>query len=216
MRTTLEGGHTTTVGKRMSIRTTVETGLRQDGGDAETGAGVDIGAGLALTAAASGLGIELRMRRLLVHQAEEFSENGMSIWVIYNPAPATPLGFSARVAPGWGGETMGGAEALWRQDSIGPLGLHDRSSNANRLDTEIGYGLPVGARFVGAPRVGLRTSQHGRDYRVGYALKALERRKVNLELRIDAERRETTVFDLLQRERAGADQRVSGHASLGW
>ncbi|MCY4508255.1 MAG: hypothetical protein OXG35_15060 [Acidobacteria bacterium] len=31
----------------------------------------------------------------------------------------------------------------------------------------MGYGLPVGARFVGTPRVGLTISQYGRDYRVG-------------------------------------------------
>ena len=36
----------------------------------------------------------------------------------------------------------------------------------NRLDTEVGYGLPIGARFVGTPRVGLRTSEYGRDYRL--------------------------------------------------
>ena len=26
----------------------------------------------------------------------------------------------------------------------------------NRLDGEVGYGLPVGSRFVGTPRVGVR------------------------------------------------------------
>ena len=153
-----------------------------------------------------------------MHQAEEFSENGMSISVIYNPTPATPLGFSARVAPGWGGETMGGAEALWRRDTMGPLGLHDRRSNANRLDTEIGYGLPVGARFVGTPRVGLRTSEYGREYRAGYTVKALEEGRVNLQLGLDAARRQLPegLHGPQRRQRSGADRRVTAHASLGW
>ena len=35
------------------------------------------------------------------------------------------------------------------------------------LDTEVGDSLPVGSRFVGTPRLGLRTSEYGGDYRVG-------------------------------------------------
>ena len=40
----------------------------------------------------------------------------------------------------------------------------------NRLDTEVRYGLPIGARLVATPRVGLRTSEYGRGYRVGYGM----------------------------------------------
>ena len=42
------------------------------------------------------------------------------------------------------------------------------------LDAELGYGLRVGARLVGTPRVGLTTSEYGRDYRLGYGLGLLE------------------------------------------
>ena len=31
-------------------------------------------------------------------------------------------------------------------------------ASGNRLDGEVGWGLPVGSRFVGAPRVGFSTS----------------------------------------------------------
>ena len=31
---------------------------------------------------------------------------------------------------------------------------HGGLSSGNRLDTEVGYGLPVGRRFVGTPRIG--------------------------------------------------------------
>ena len=41
-------------------------------------------------------------------------------------------------------------------------------------DPELCCGLPVGARFVGTPRVGLTTSPYGRDYRVGNGLGVLE------------------------------------------
>ena len=36
----------------------------------------------------------------------------MALSLSYNPTPATPLGFVARVAPSWGGQAASGAEAI--------------------------------------------------------------------------------------------------------
>ena len=109
-----------TVANRMALAPSVEIGIRQDDGDAETGRGMDLGAGLVLTDAVTGLAVDIRVR--LVHRPEGFAENGMSISVSYNPTPSTPLGFSARVSPAWGGESMSGAEALWGRKSMGGMG----------------------------------------------------------------------------------------------
>ena len=111
---------------------------------------------------------------------------------------------------------MSSAEALWGRESMGGMGS-DRllGGGGNRLDTEVGYGLPIGGRFVGTPRVGLRTSEYGRDYRVGYGMQVLEQGKLNLELGIDAERRESPVFHL-QEGAGGTDQRVLGRATMQW
>ena len=55
---------------------------------------------------------------------------------------------------------MSGADALWGRDTMSGMGQdHLLGGSGNRLDTEVGYGLPVGARFVGTPRVGVRTSE---------------------------------------------------------
>ena len=51
----------------------------------------------------------------------------MSVSVSYNPTPSTPLGFTARVAPAWGGESMSGAEALWGRETMA-AGLQPRGS----------------------------------------------------------------------------------------
>ena len=87
--------------------------------------------------------VDIRVRRLLVHQAEGFAESGMSISVSYNPTPSTPLGFTARVSPAWGGDAMSGAEALRGHESMAGMN-HDPLMNGRgqRLDTEVGYGLP--------------------------------------------------------------------------
>ena len=216
LRTALEGSQSMTIAKRMALTPSVEIGIRQDGGDAETGRGMDLGAGLVVADGVTGLAVDIRVRRLLVHEAEGFAEHGMSISVSYNPTPSTPLGFSARVSPAWGGNAMSGAEALWGRESMGGMGQDQLlGGGGNRLDTEVGYGLPIGARFVGTPRAGIRTSEYGRDYRVGYGMQVLEQGKLNLQLGVDAERRESPLFQM-QEQGAGTDQRVLGHATVQW
>ena len=55
------GGH--------ELTPSAEIGLRHDGGDAETGFGADIGAGLAWSHAGSGIAAEVSARGLLTHEA---------------------------------------------------------------------------------------------------------------------------------------------------
>ena len=216
LRTAIEGSQSMTIANRMALTPSVEIGIRQDGGDAETGRGMDLGAGLALADGVTGLAVDIRVRRLLVHEAEGFAESGMSVSVSYDPSPKSPLGFTARVAPAWGGNAMSGANALWGRETMGGMGQNALyGGGGNRLDTEVGYGLPLGARFVGTPRVGMRTSEFGRDYRLGYRVEVLEQGNVNLQLGVDAERRVSPVLGL-RTGGGGADQRVVSRASVSW
>ena len=108
-RTGLAGSRDYTLGGRLSVTPSVEVGLRQDGGDAEIGAVMDIGGGLVVSDRSTGLAVDVRVRTLLVHQAEGFLERGVSMSFSYNPTPSTPLGFTGRVAPSWGGQATRGA-----------------------------------------------------------------------------------------------------------
>ena len=207
-RTGLEGSRAFTLAGRLSLTPSVEVGLRHDGGDAETGAGMDVGAGLIVSDASSGLAVDVRVRTLLLHQAEGFSERGVALSLSYNPTPSTPLGFVARVAPSWGGQATSGAEALWGRQTMAGLASGGVASG-NRLDGEVGYGLPMGRRFVGTPRVGFSTSEHGRDYRLGYGLGVLNRESLTFELGIDAQRRESPLVD-------GASNGAVGRGTVGW
>ena len=142
-RTGLEGSRAYTLGGRLSLTPSVEVGLRHDGGDAETGAGMDVGAGLVVSDAGTGLAVDVRVRTLLVHQDEDFSERGVAVSLSWNPTPSTPLGFVARVAPSWGGQATSGAQALWGRETMAGM-AHGGLASGNRLDGEVGYGLPVG------------------------------------------------------------------------
>ena len=113
VRTALEGSRGFTLSGRLSLTPSVEVGLRRDGGDAETGAGMDVGGGFAFTDTVTGLSLDVRVRTLVVHQADGFTERGMSLSFGWDPTPSSSLGLSAKVAPSWGGQSRGGAEALW-------------------------------------------------------------------------------------------------------
>ena len=210
VRTALEGSRGFTLGGgRLSLTPSVEVGLRRDGGDAETGAGMDVGGGLAFTDAVTGLSLDVRVRTLVVHQAEGFTDRGMSLSLGWDPTPSSPLGLTAKVAPSWGGQAQGGAEALWGNQMAYGMGSHQVHGAGGQLNAEVGYGLPVGARFVGTPRIGLTTSAYGRDYQVGYGLGVLEQGRVHFELGVEAQRRESPT-------EGGTSNGFLGRATLGW
>ena len=60
---------------------------------AETGRGMEPGAGLVLADSVTGRAVDIRVRRLLVDPAEGFAEGWRSISMSCNPTASTPLGF---------------------------------------------------------------------------------------------------------------------------
>ena len=189
-RTGLEGSRGFSFGSGLSLVPGVEVGLRHDGGDAERGSGVDIGGELLVSRPAMGLSAEVRMRTLLVHEAEGFRERGVSVSLSFDPMPSTPLGFKARVEPSWGGRDRGGAEALWSGGPVSELAARGGRVSGGSVLTDLGYGMALGDRLIGTPRVGFGTSAMGREYRLGYSVGVLRGEGLEFELGIDAERRE--------------------------
>ncbi|MCY4635488.1 MAG: hypothetical protein OXG04_13460, partial [Acidobacteria bacterium] len=123
VRTALEGSRGFTLGgNRLSLTPSVEVGLRRDGGDAETGAGMDVGGGLAFTDAVTGLSLDVRVRTLVVHQAEGFSDRGIVAVVRVGPDPVEPAGGDRA-----GGPVVGRFGARRGRGAVGqPDGLRHR------------------------------------------------------------------------------------------
>ena len=209
LRTALEGSRDFRFGSGLSLKPSVEVGVRRDGGDAETGAGLDMGGGVVVTAPSVGLSADVKVRMLLAHEAEEFRERGVSVSLSYNPTPATPFGLRARLSPSWGGQATSGAEALWGRETLSGMASGGFGAAGSRLNADIGYGMPVGRRLVGTPRLAVMTSGMGRDYRLGYGLGVLGDGPLRFELGIDAQRRETP---LAGRTNHG----VAARATLSW
>ena len=209
LRTALEGSRDFRFGSGLSLKPSVEVGVRRDGGDAETGAGLDMGGGVVVSAPSVGLSADVKVRMLLAHEAEEFRERGVSVSLSYDPTPATPFGLRARLAPSWGGQATSGAEALWGRETLSGMAPGGFGAAGSRLNADIGYGMPVGRHFVGTPRLAVMTSGMGRDYRVGYGLGVLEPGSLRFELGIDAQRRESPLA-------GGANHGVAARATLSW
>ena len=118
-----------------------EMGLRHDGGDAETGTGLEVGAGLRYTAGR--VSIEGQVRALVAHEAEGYEEWGASGAIRVNPS-ASGRGLTLSIAPQWG-RTGSGTEQLWNARDASALEPDAEFEPTRQLVMDAGYGIGLGA-----------------------------------------------------------------------
>ena len=168
VRVALEGSRAFAAGPGATLTPTLEIGLRHDAGDAETGTGVEVAAGLRYEDPAQGLTVEGTVRGLLTHSDEGYEEWGASGSVRLDPG-VSGRGVSLSIGPVWGAAS-GGVDQLWAAGSPAGLAVDGASEAEARLQAELGYGLrpPVG-RGVLTPYAGLSAAGDGdgRTYRIG-------------------------------------------------
>ena len=192
LRLALEGSRPFGLGGDTVLTPSVELGVRHDGGDAETGFGADIGAGLVLSDPARGLSAELRARGLLTHEAEGMRERSLSGTLSFDPAPDSERGLSLSIVQSVGAQASGGADALFERTTLAGLGAEeDDALSARRLDARIGYGLGVlDDRYTATPELGLGLSDRDRELRLGWRLTERVSTGLAFELGLEGTRRE--------------------------
>ena len=168
-----------------------EVGVRQDGGDAETGFGADLGAGLAWSDPERGIEAELRGRVLLSHADAGFRERGVAGSLSFDPDPGSDLGVSASLRQSLGGPAGGGADALLGTGL--PSGLEPANDDGRdpprRLEAKLGFGLPLAdGHLVGTPQLRIGLSNHTRDYSLGWRLGEARRAGLVLEAELSGTR----------------------------
>ena len=168
-RLALEAGRTFELpGAGGSVSPSLEVGVRHDGGDAETGAGLELGGGVRYADPSRGLAVELRVRGLVAHGDGDYRAWSAGGAVQLDPG-ADGLGLSLSVRPSWG-TPDNGVSALWEN------GAHavpaERAGGAGHLETELGYGVRAWkGRAVVTPIAGFSGSDTGqRTWRVGARL----------------------------------------------
>ena len=120
-----------------TLTPSLEAGVRRDAGDAEEGAGFELGAGLSYQGA--GISIEGKVRTLVAHNDDAYEEWGASASVRIDPG-SDGRGMSLAVAPTWG-SAASAAEQLWGAGDATRLVGSEAFEAKTHLDTEIGYGL---------------------------------------------------------------------------
>ncbi len=172
LRLGLEGSRPFPLGDGSVLTPSAEIGLRRDGGDAETGFGAEIGAGLAWQDPERGLGAELRGRGLLAHEADSFRERGLSGSFAWDPVTGD-RGPRLSLTQTMGDAAQRGADTLLtRRTSTGlATGEQGGSLQDRRLEARFGYGFPAfGDRFTATPEIAVGLSDAARDYSLGWRL----------------------------------------------
>ena len=159
---------------------TFEIGVRYDGGDAETGFGADLGAGLTWADPVRGIRAEFHARGLVGHEDDGFRELGLSGLLFWDAMPDSDLGWSLGIAQAMGARATGGMDALLNPDTTRVFGFDETVDSADslpdddlarRLAADLGYGFAMfGGRYTGTPAVGLRLSEDGRETVLGWSL----------------------------------------------
>ena len=165
VRLILQGERAFAVGEGATFAPSAEVGLRHDGGDAETGTGVEVGAGLRYTAGA--VTVEAQARTLLVHEASGYEDWGASGAIRVTP-DASGRGLTLSIAPAWG-RTGSAAERLWSAHDARAFGESSEFEADSRLVIDAGYGIGLThRRGMLTPYAGLTLGDAGnRTVRTG-------------------------------------------------
>ena len=193
-------------GKGATVTPRLALGLRHDGGDAETGYGVDIAGGVDLALPGHGLTASLSGRGVLTHEAAGLRDRGIAGTLAWTPR-SSGRGPSLTLRQTFGAGASSGKDGLLARETLEGLAANDPGSGSGtggddlerqRLEARFGYGFAMfGDRFTGTPEIGLGLSQAGRDYSLGWRLVRAQRKGDigSLELSLEATRRESANDD---------------------
>ena len=176
LRTGVETSYTLDLFEDTTLTPFGQFNLRADGGDGDSGTGLEFTGGLKLTRGA--YSIELMGRTFETRAKQAYSESAVTMTANVNPSH-DGSGFSAAISPRWGANVYMN-DAFWRSSAyteprVHQLPFSDPSADDRRmhLDTQVGYGIRVvEERYLLTPFIqhtssgsGTRQSQIGAQLR---------------------------------------------------
>ena len=198
-----------------ALRPRLEVGVRHDGGDAETGFGLDLGGGLAWSHPANGVSAEMSGRALLTHESRGFRDRGLSGSFAWDPGQGSGRGPKVTLTQTMGAPARGGLDALLGRTTLAGLAANDNGDELEnrRLELKLGYGLPAfGDRFTSTPELGLGLSNGHRGLQAGVAFQPGRGRSngVGTQARGEPARKRQRRHGARARRRAAADRALVG------
>ena len=213
---TARGGAGTGAG---AVKPSLEVGLRHDGGDAETGLGLELGGGLAWSDASLGLTGQVRAQGLVSHSDGAFKAEGVSGALHWDPRPSSAIGPSLSLRSSLGASSSSAMAELFGSTTPEAVSARGDAPLEPSLEAALGYGLPAfGGTLVGVPEVGVGLSDDHRTYRLGWRLLPAARHSGSaawsgpgsFELSVEAARHEPAA-----RAPGARNRRPDHHALLG-
>ena len=164
--------------------------LRHDGGDVETGLGVELGAGLVWKIPGSGFSLDLSSRHLLTHKEKDMKVDGFSAGVSFGPDLASSRGLSVSLRYEQDGKASDGIDAMLANGLSSNRSESDHKTETLRLDAA--YGLPAfGGSFTGTPHAGVALFEEGRDIYLGWRLAPADQNPYNFSMGFKASTRQS-------------------------
>ena len=177
-----------------SLSPSLEVGLRQDSGDAETGFGMDLGAGLSWNDPERGITAAVKGRTLLSHGAEDFQDQGLALSFSWQPSPSN-RGASLSLSHAVGLPAEGGLAALLNPTAIEVL--DEPNSSGERFEARLAYGFPFyNDRLTLTPAVATALSTSSRTYSLLWSVApyAQQAQDDPWQLSLEGERQENLSF----------------------
>ena len=166
----------------------LEVGIRQDGGAAETGFGVDLAAGLLWSGPLPGVEVELRGHALLGHEDDPFHEQGVAVSLLWDPNPSSSLGPSLSLGQSMGASADSGRDALLAATTW--PGLPSSGSAAGQqFEARMSYGvLAFNEDVTITPELGVTASEDGAATSLGVSFSPSPVQKGPWEVVLEGER----------------------------
>jgi len=161
----VEGAYGMDVDNLGTFEPFIETGLRGDGGDGLTGAGVEMGGGTRLDLHSIGLQIIAHGHVLILH-GSDVNEWGFGGSLRYTPSGTTGPNFEVRSLTGL---PFGDSPAIWEDTRW--YGQRSFIAKGTKLQSQFGYGFRMGhgtmTPYAGMSFGAAGVSQIGAEYRLG-------------------------------------------------
>ena len=137
--------------------------MRHDGGDGQTGRGVELSGGL--RAQLGIVSLDAQGRWLAFHSAADYAESGAGL--TFTVGGRSEEGFSLSASPRWGGQSRGGF-ALWQDHAPGMRPGHEAAPAGWMMDARGAYRAQLGDRLLEIATVYDRSPAGNRLQLVGH------------------------------------------------
>ena len=167
-----------------TLKPFLDIGGRFDGGDGQTGFGVEVAAGVRYRSAT--VGFEAKARTLAMHAADDYSETGASAMLMVTPGTGG-RGLRFSLAPRWGGSSAG-QELFWNQEEVfrGGTASSERRRDRDKwgVAARLGYGFGLrSAKGAVSPFLEYDLNQRDRQetrFGIGYVAEGARRVKFDV------------------------------------